>query len=239
MNFFLPGNLKVLRDRKKRSQQEIADFLEIKRGILANYEVGISNPSLENMLKISEYYRISINTLLTVDLTKLSGAQLADLERGIDIYIKGSKMRVLATTVNDDNEENVELVSIKAKAGYTAGYADPEYIAKLPRYHFPLLSKDRKYRMFQIEGDSMLPIRPRSWITCEYVENWYDIKDGQGYVIVTKDEGLVFKRVYSHIKKNKTLLLVSSNAAYKPYEVQITEVLEVWKFMLAYSEHMD
>ncbi len=238
MKNFFGSNLKVLRERKKRSQQELADFIGIKRSILNNYEHSISNPSVENLLKISEYFNININTLLTVDFRKLSAPQLSELEKGLDVYVKGSRLRVLATTVNDENENNVEMVSIKAKAGYTAGYGDPEYISKLPSYHFPLLSKNRKYRMFQISGDSMLPIRDRSWISCEYVDDWSGIKNGQCYVVVTKEEGVVFKRVYNRIKEDNTLLMVSLNPLYEPYSIKIEDLLEVWRFTLKFSEEV-
>lgn len=238
MKNFFGSNLKVLRERKKRSQQELADFMGIKRSILNNYENGISNPSIENLLLISEYFSISINTLLTLDFRKLSQSQLSELERGLDVHIKGSHLRVLATTVNNQNEDNVELVSVKAKAGYASGYGDPEYIAKLPSYHFPFLPKDKKHRAFQISGDSMLPIRDRSWIACHYIDDWFTIQNGQGYVVITKDDGIVFKRVYNRIKDNGTLLLVSLNPEFQPYEVKITDVLEVWKFALKFSAQM-
>ena len=238
MKNFLGGNLKVLRERKRRSQQEIADFIGITRSILNNYENEVSNPSIENLLKISDYFGISINTLLTLDFTKLSGVQLSDLERGKDVYVKGSKLRILATTVNEKNEDNVEMVSVKAKAGYTAGYGDPEFISKLPSYHFPLLSKNRKYRMFQVSGDSMLPIRDKAWLTCEYVEDWTTIKNGQGYVIITKDDGIVFKRAYHNHNTKGTLLLVSTNPIYEPYQIQLNDVLEVWKFVLRFSDEL-
>lgn len=238
MKNFFGSNLKVLRERKNRSQQELADFIGMKRSILNNYEHSISNPSIDNLLKISEYFNININTLLTVDFRKLSASQLSELEKGLDVYVKGSRLRVLATTVNEENENNVEMVSIKAKAGYTAGYGDPEYISKLPSYHFPLLSKNKKYRMFQISGDSMLPIPDRSWITCEYIEDWNGIQNGQGYVLITKEEGVVFKRVYNRIKADGTLLLVSNNPIYSPYEIAIADVLEVWKFTLKFSDRL-
>ena len=238
MKNFFGSNLKVLRERKKRSQQNLADFIGIKRSILSNYENALSNPSIENLMKISEYFEININTLLSVDFTKLSSSQLNELEKGLDLYVKGSRLRILATTVNDRNEDNVELVSVKAKAGYATGYGDPEYIGKLPSYNFPFLPKDKKHRAFQISGDSMLPIRDRSWIACQYIDDWNHIQNGQGYVIVTKDDGIVFKRVYNRIKENKSLLLVSLNPQYQPFEVQVKEVLEVWKFALKFSDQM-
>ena len=238
MKNFFGSNLKVLRERKKRSQQQLADFMGIKRSILNNYEHGISNPSIENLLLISEYFNININTLLSVDFRKLSASQLSELEKGMDVHIKGSRLRILATTVNDKNEDNVELVSVKAKAGYTGGYGDPEFIARLPAYHLPFLPKDKKHRAFQISGDSMLPIRDGSWIACHYIDDWFAIQNGQGYVIITKEDGVVFKRVYNRIKDNGTLLLVSLNPVYQPYEVKITAVMEVWKFALKFSDQM-
>jgi phage repressor protein C with HTH and peptisase S24 domain len=205
---------------------------------MGNYENCLSYPSIENLLRISEYFNISINTLLTQDFKKLSAIHLSELEKGLNVYVKGSKLRILATTVNEKNEDNVELVSVKAKAGYTAGYADPEFISKLPSYQFPFLPKDKKHRAFQISGDSMFPIRDRSWIACHHVDDWNDINNGQGYVIVTKDDGVVFKRAYNRIKVNGTLLLVSLNPIFQPYEIHIKDVLEVWKFALKFSDQM-
>ncbi|MBL0310009.1 MAG: helix-turn-helix domain-containing protein [Bacteroidetes bacterium] len=238
MNNFFGSNVRVLRERKKRSQQEMAELFGLTRSVLNNYEHGLSNPSIDNLMNISEYINININTLLSVDFRKLSAKQLNELEMGLDVYVKGSRLRILATTVNDKNEDNVELVSVKAKAGYATGYGDPEFVSKLPAYQFPFLPKDKKHRAFQISGDSMLPIPDRSWIACHYLEDWNDIQNGQGYVIVTKDEGVVFKRAYNRIKQDGTLLLVSMNSIYQPYEIQISEVLEVWKFSLKFSSEM-
>src|SRR5665648_762449 len=80
------------------------------------------------------------------------------LESGFDVFVKGSKLRVLTTTVDSTNTENIELVPEKAKAGYMRGFADPEFVRELPVFQLPFLSPERKYRTFQISGDSMSPI---------------------------------------------------------------------------------
>jgi len=67
---------------------------------------------------------------------------------------------------------------------------------------------------------------------------WNAIQNGQGYVIITKDEGVIFKRVYNRIKAEGVLLLVSLNPIYQPYTVRIEDVLEVWKFALKFSDQM-
>ncbi|MCC7050845.1 MAG: helix-turn-helix domain-containing protein [Bacteroidia bacterium] len=235
---FLSKNLKLLRKRKGITQEDTAQKITTTRVSINSYENGIAEPAIETLISISDFYQINLDTLIKVDLTSLSETQLTDLETGSDTFIKGSKLRVLATTVNSTNKDNVELIPIKARAGYTAGYNDPEYIVGLPTLQLPFLSRERKYRAFQIQGDSMLPIPDKSYIVGEYIDNWYEIKDGSAYVILTQDDGPVFKVAYNHIKKNKTLLLKSLNPLYQPYEINIKDVKEIWKFVNYISEEL-
>ncbi|MCB0790173.1 MAG: LexA family transcriptional regulator [Flavobacteriales bacterium] len=228
--FFGP-NLKLLRQRRGRSQEEVAIALDVKRSSYSGYENGSAEPPFDLLMRMSEYYKVSIDKLLKDDLTSLSESQLGILERGGEIDLSGRRLRVLATTVNSEDRENVELVPEKAKAGYALGYADPEYISILPTFQMPFLARDRKYRTFQISGDSMPPVGDGSWVTGEYVQNWQSIRDGQPYIVVTKDDGIVFKVVYNKLKENGNLLLCSTNPIYQPYEVPIGNVLEVWKFV--------
>ena len=71
--------------------------------------------------------------------------------------------------------------------------------------------QDVRADMFQVSGDSMNPIPDKSWVIGEYLENWFDIKDGQAYIILTLDDGIVFKLVNNHLRKKRTLELVSLN----------------------------
>lgn len=165
------NNIKLLRSRKKRTQDVVARELGMSRSTMNSYENGlITNPTIESLISFSAYYRVSIDTLVKIDLSKLSESKLREVELGYDDYIKGTKLRVLATTVDSKNKENIELVPVKAKAGYTAGYNDPEFIRTLPSFQLPFLSAERKYRTFQISGDSMLPIPDKSYVTAEYIE---------------------------------------------------------------------
>ena len=43
------------------------------------------------------------------------------------------------------------------------------------------------------------------------------------------NDGIVFKLVYNRLNEGK-LLLVSSNRNYLPYEIQVSQVLEIWQF---------
>lgn len=225
------SNIKLLRTRRGRSQEEVALALDVKRSSYSGYENGSAEPSFDLLVRLSEYFKISVDKLLKEDLTSLSESQLGILERGGDVDLSGRRLRVLATTVNSEDRENIELVHMQAKAGYALGYADPEYISVLPAFHMPFLARDRKYRTFPISGDSMPPVADGSWVTGEYVQNWQTLRDGQPYIVVTKDDGIVFKVVYNQIKEKGTLLLCSTNPQYAPYEVPVGNVLEIWKFV--------
>lgn len=228
---YLKSNLKLLRKRKGRTQDDVAFTLSMKRSTLSGYENGVAEPALGILMAFSKYYKIAIDTMLTVNLESLSESQLFQLENGADVYIRGSKLRILATTVNNSNDENIELVPEKAKAGYKNGFADPKFISELPVFQLPFLSKDRKYRTFQLNGDSMLPIPDGSWVTAEFVQDWNTIVSGKGYIIFTLDDGIVFKVIENLIQDGKKLLLYSLNPIYEPYEVPISEVKEIWKFV--------
>jgi len=235
---FLSSNLKTLRKRKNLTQDEASEQMGISRTKINAYENEHSEPTIEGLLLVASYYGLNIDTLVKMDLSALSDKQMDELENGHDSFITGSKLRVLASTVDKNDNENIELVPAKAKAGYTNGYNDPDFIAKLPTFQLPFLSKERKYRTFQIDGDSMYPIKDKSYIIGEFVQNWIDIKDGGAYIILTSDDGIVFKIAFNHIKKDKTLLLHSLNPFYKDYEIKINQVKEVWKFVSYFSNEL-
>jgi transcriptional regulator with XRE-family HTH domain len=228
---YLASNLKFLRKRRNKTQDDVATVVGMKRPTYSGYENGVAQPDIESLMTLSKYYNIAIDTLLKVDLSLLSESQLSELERGNDVYLRGSNIRVLATTVDKKNEENIELVPEKAKAGYATGFADPEYIKELPLFQLPFLSKNKKYRTFQLTGDSMLPIPDKSWVTGEFVQDWNRIVSGHAYIILTLDEGIVFKVVENLLDKENKLTLYSLNPIYKPYDIHISQIKEVWQFV--------
>lgn len=224
-------NIKFLRKRRGRTQDEIAFALNMKRPTLGGYENSVAQPGIESLMLFSEYFGVAVDTLIKVDLSELGESQLSQLERGYDVFIKGSKLRVLATTVDSENNDNIELVPEKAIAGYKSGFADPEFIRVLPAFQLPFLSKERKYRTFQIKGDSMDPIPDGSWVTGEYVQDWHMIRDRHAYIILTLDDGIVFKVAENQLKQRQILVLHSLNPEYHPYEVNVSDIREVWKFI--------
>lgn len=215
----ISSNLKYLRKKKGLTQQQFADLMEIKRASVGAYEEDRAEPKYELLKKIAEFYDLSMD--------ELANDEIADKWKPTP-KSNASNLRVLSVTVDSNDRENIELVPVKASAGYLNGYADPEYVSELPKFSLPMFNQGT-YRAFEIKGDSMLPLASGSLIIAEYVENWHDIKPGQTYVIVSSDEGIVYKRIGQKFKEDKGLKLVSDNKTYEPYWVSANEILEVWK----------
>lgn len=235
---YLPTNLKTLRKRRKRTQDDVARSINVPRPTYSGYENDVSYPSLEVLIRISNYYEISVDVLLKINLSVMPESKLRLIEAGNDVYIKGSHIRVLTSTVNNQNEDNIELVNIKAKAGYTRGFADPEFIKVLPTFQLPFLSKNKKYRTFQINGDSMLPIPSGSYVTGEFIQNWFFLKDGDACIILTLDDGIVFKCIENKLKTHKKIGVYSLNKEYEPYSIDAADIKEIWKFVNYISPEM-
>ena len=229
----LHSNIKFLRKKKSLTQEELAERLMISRSKLAGYELNIT-PPLDTLVRIAEYFSISLDILIKENLGSYTEYKLRELLE-TDQFLRGRKLRILATTVDEQGRELIEVVSQRAKASYLAGFSDPEFISELPRFSLPFLPMDKKHRVFQVDGDSMLPIPDGAWIVCEYVEDWTAIKDGERYVIVTEQDGVTFKIAYNKIKAEQKLLLCSANPIYSPFEVEASQIREVWKYRLAMS----
>lgn len=229
----LNKNIKFLRKQKGYTQQQFADFLKIKRSALGAYEEGRAKPNLEVQKAIAKEFGISLDQLLTKNLSAYINQKL--LEQGnLPKDLEGKNLRVLSITVDKANNENIELVSQKAAAGYLNGFADPEFIEELPRFRLPMLPPGT-YRAFEISGDSMLPLQSGSIVLGEYVSDWTHIKDGLTYVIISKSEGVVYKRAFNQVVDTHKLVLRSDNPSYSPFEIDIDDVLEIWQSRLFIS----
>lgn len=226
-------NLKFLREKLNIGQENMALILDFKRGKLASYETGVAkNPPLADLIKISDHFKISIDMLIREELSSFSDIKLTDIQSNFN-YAKSHEMRILAITVNEKGKENIEYVPVKVRAGYLAGYNDPEFIKELPKISLPFVAKGKTMRMFESEGDSMLPLPSNCKILGEYVEDWHEIKDGNMYIVIS-EKGYAIKKVYKKLDNN-SITLKSLNPLYVDYEIYLSEVYEIWKFVLYIS----
>ncbi|HEY8388919.1 MAG TPA: LexA family transcriptional regulator, partial [Parasegetibacter sp.] len=200
-------------------QEEFAERLGIKRSLLGAYEEERADPRIDVLEIVGDIFKVTLDDLLRKDLSEVKGSYLAKR--------RAQKMSA------DRNE--IQFVPVKAAAGYLAGYADPEFIDELNTFTLPMLAPG-KYRAFEIIGDSMMPTPSGSVIVGEKVENIDSIKSNQTYIVVSRTEGVVYKRVMKNNRSKNKLTLISDNTAYEPYSVNIEDVLELWQAQMIISK---
>jgi len=205
-------NLKYLRKLRGWTQEEFANKLGIKRSLIGAYEEERADPRIDILEVISEIFKLTLDELLLKDLSNTGGNYLA----------KRRQQKMMSADRNV-----IHFVPVKAAAGYLAGYADTEFIDELNTFTLPMLTGGN-YRAFEIIGDSMLPTPSGSIIVGEKVDSLEDIKNNMAYIVVSRYEGIVYKRIVKSNKAKNKLTLVSDNPQYQPYQVNADDVVELW-----------
>src|SRR5579872_2451301 len=212
-------NLKYLRKLRGWTQEEFAAKLKIKRSLLGAYEEERAEPRIEVLEIVGDLFKLTLDDLLRRELSETKGS-----------YLSKRRAQKLAAASNE-----IQLVPVKAAAGYLAGYADPEFLDELNTFTLPMLAPGN-YRAFEIVGDSMLPTPSGSVIVGEKVEDIEEVRSNQTYIVVSRNEGIVYKRVVKNNRSKNKFTLVSDNTAYQPYSVNTEDVLEVWKAQMVISK---
>jgi transcriptional regulator with XRE-family HTH domain len=205
-------NLKYLRKLRGWTQEEFATKLQIKRSLLGAYEEERAEPRIEVLETVGEMFKLTLDELLLKDLADTKGN-----------YLAKRRAQKLAAGTNE-----IQFVPVKAAAGYLAGYADPEFIDELNTFTLPMLAPGQ-YRAFEIVGDSMLPTPSGSIIVGEKIDDINDVKNNFTYIVVSRNEGIVYKRVMKNNRSKNKYTLVSDNPTYQPYQVNGEDIIEVWK----------
>jgi transcriptional regulator with XRE-family HTH domain len=213
-------NLKYLRKLRGWTQEEFAVKLSIKRSLIGAYEEERADPRLEVLEIVGDIFKLTLDELLLKDLSN-SGSN----------YLAKRRQQKMMTA-----ERNIiHFVPVKAAAGYLAGYADSEFIDELNTFTLPMLAGGN-YRAFEIIGDSMLPTPSGSIIVGEKIESREDVKNDQAYIVVSRHEGIVYKRVVKNNKIKNKFTLISDNPQYQPYQVNVEDVVELWQAQMVISK---
>jgi len=136
-------------------------------------------------------------------------------------------------TVDHNGRDNIVLVHLPARAGYLLGYGDPEYIAELPSYSVPRL-QNGTFRAFEVEGISMVPtINHGDIVFAEWVEQLAHITDDRVYVIVTKSDGILVKRLINRVDKYGFIIAksdsIDNRAQYPNLNIAPDQIIELWE----------
>jgi transcriptional regulator with XRE-family HTH domain len=216
---FANKNLKYLRKLRGWTQEEFSQKLGIKRSLLGAYEEERAEPRIEILEMVADMFKLTLDDLLRKDVS--------DTKTN---YLARRRAQKLAA-----GRSEIPFVPVKAAAGYLAGYADPEFIDELNTFTLPMLTGG-DFRAFEIVGDSMMPTPSGSIIVGEKVDNVEEVKTNQTYIVVSKSDGIVYKRVMRNTRQKNKFTLVSDNPTYQPYTVNADEIIEIWLAKMVLSK---
>ena len=209
---FANKNFKYLRKLRGWTQEEFAQKLHIKRSLVGAYEEERAEPRIDVLEVVCDIFKLTLDDILRKDLGDNKSNYLA-------------KRRALKLA---GGRNDIPFVPVKAAAGYLAGYADPDFVDELNTFTLPMLAGGN-YRAFEIIGDSMLPTPSGSVIVGEKVENVEDVKSNTACIVVSRNEGVVYKRVIKTNRSKNKLTLMSDNPSFHPYTINTEDVLEMWQ----------
>lgn len=264
MSTFFASNVAFLRRKKGVTQTDVASALGLKRNTFSNYETTHSEPDLATLEKIASFFDISIDELISVDLTKgnlieyredeenkeksnhksnppgnltsINRQFLPPADEDLPVsmvaenvvpYGRFQTSRII--TIDSRGEENIIYVPVRARAGYLLGYGDAQFIQTLPAYRLPGYSNGT-YRIFEVEGHSMFPTLQDGDRVIARWTDISDVRDDRVYVLVTRTEGILIKRLINRYNEGKIIVKSDNNhgGEFPTIILDMDEVTEIW-----------
>ena len=134
---------------------------------------------------------------------------------------------------NQSGKSIIQLVKRFQFNDYLVKSQDFNFLKTLTEFSLPTLPVGQ-YRAFEATEDFSFE---GALLIGSLVKNWFDIVDSKNYVLVTKPQGIIYRRVYNQVKIKGTLLLSSDNHRFSSTEISINDVIETWeiKAFLSYT----
>jgi phage repressor protein C with HTH and peptisase S24 domain len=221
---------KLLEDHVVKSKRQFAKALNYLPQGISEIVNGRRDVTIELVRKAVDVFKVNADFLFT----------------GIGPLFHGEKedsFNVLTIVTDSNEKERIVHVPAPAHAGYVNQFHDPVFVEELPTYTLPdPIFNHGTYRSFDVAGDSMEPILFQGdQVICSFIESCYwkqAIKNGQIYVFVTNND-IVVKRAINQVREDLTFKLVSDNDAYKPYQLELNDIREIWKVRLKITSRLD
>ncbi len=211
-------NIKKIRGVKSLSQQAFAELFDLKRGTLGAYEEGRSEPKIETIIKIANYFSIQIDDLLTSELTV---NQLLKFKGDLTTYAQDVKREQFAS---------VPCITENTSSDYITYFNKEGFVKELPNLQLPL-NPTKEFRGYTVTNLEMTShdkgFYPKDVVIGEKVPSTIIKKLNNGtLVFVLVDNKLIFRRLYL-TKGNAVLRADHKNI--EDEEFPVSDIKELWR----------
>ncbi|MCG8474496.1 MAG: helix-turn-helix domain-containing protein [Cytophagales bacterium] len=168
---YIGKNIKKIRTVKKLSQAKFAELFNLARPSVGAYEEGRSEPKIDTVIQISEHFQLSIDALLTKEITvnELYHFDIFNTEeQTVQLHPASSQLQT-------------PYVSLKDQTAYCQQGHDKAYRDKLPSLQFP--KGKSTHRIFEVPETSLLNIEKGDLLAGK-TATLEKMRSGELYIIV-------------------------------------------------------
>jgi len=243
MNTIFSERLKYLRKEKDISAEELATILDINKSTISRYETNKTEPFLPIVIKIANYFDVSLDWLAGVsDIREsyITSSNVLKLYNSLNDNKKREAFRYISYLAHTDDctEISSELV-YHLKEGSMPYNTDIKIVGQTaagqPLMYGDSITKDisdlsdvpaNADFALTVNGDSMEPLIKNGSII--YIHSQEDVENGT-ISIVELDGAVTCKKIY---KEDNKLKLVSINEKYEPILIEQGNVRILGKVIL-------
>lgn len=225
-------NIKKIRSVKKLSQSDFADLFNISRASVGSYEEGRAEPKIDVIIKIANYFSLSIDLLLTKELT-VNELYSFDIFKE-EYHTTGTDQ--LFIREKDLSKNTTPLVTKESYLEYIVNHHNKDYINHLPSITLPNTQLG-KTRAFEVPDNAMefnnKGLLQGDILSCSFIEKEHidQLQLEHVYLIVT-EKGIFVRRL---IKTEPGLTFEPDNPNFDTVKITTSEILEIWQVEGFYS----
>ncbi|MGD1840820.1 MAG: helix-turn-helix transcriptional regulator [Thermonemataceae bacterium] len=140
----------------------------------------------------------------------------------------------------EENKEYVFLAPDIAIAGYPEVYFTEENLKEIDKFRLPMLRKTGLYACYRIAGNSMQDvIQQGNWVICRLLQEDTEVTSGNLYLIATKSDGVMLKRIDKrYLKKFDSIICYSDNPLFEPFALHSDQIFKIWEVELFLSDDL-
>lgn len=217
-------NIRKIRTVKKLSQADFAQLFNLARPSIGAYEEGRSEPKIETLIQIAQYFALSIDALLTKELT------INELYQ-FDIFSKTNTTSQVSSKITD---ADILYVAREFHLEYIVQKDNKDFLNQLPIIKLPIIQKE-KLRAFENYEPYMyyngIGIHPGDILISKQLtaDNFSKLQPDYYYVLIT-EEGVLVRKLVQYTESGIELGLIHPD--YKNEIVPVEKILECWEVFM-------
>ena len=228
---YIGQNIKRIRAVRKLSQAKFAELFNLARPSVGAYEEGRAEPKIQTVIDIAQYFGISIDVLLTKELT---------VKELYSFNLVNQKLDALHQGVPDPKVTGqASLVTLAQQVDYIVNHDKRDYLEQLVKCELPY-NGSGKLRIFEMLGDHMVVdrqgIHHGDYLLCEKIEraDFDKVEEGEVLLAVTSNVIVVGRKDAS-----QSLSLAPDNPSFELQELADEQLLELWRVRVKMSNKLE